>query len=261
MRIVQNLVSSSKYSIKCPYLMNPTRIVVHNTYNDASARNEISYMIGNNKKVSFHFAVDDKEIVQGIPLNRSALHAGDGNGIGNRQGVAIEICYSKSGGTKFKNAEKLASKFIAKLLKERNWNINKVTKHQDYSNKYCPHRTLDMGWKRFLNMIKAELDILNRENKTIYRVRKSWNDHKTQIGAFNDLDNAKKLCDKNKGYKVYDSNGKQIYPMSSKKPLDIIVKEVIKGDWGNGQDRIDRLTNAGYNYKEIRKLVNEELKK
>ena len=28
--------------------------------------------------------------------------------------------------------------------------------------KYCPHRTLDMGWQRFLNMIKAELNSLNK---------------------------------------------------------------------------------------------------
>ena len=41
--------------------------------------------------------------------------------------------------------------------KERGWGIDKVTKHQDYSGKYCPHRTLDMGWERFLNMIRAEL--------------------------------------------------------------------------------------------------------
>lgn len=156
--IIKKLVPSSKYSIKCPYSMTPTRIVVHNTANDASAQNEISYMISNNNQVSFHFAVDDNEVVQGIPLDRNAWHAGDGgNGTGNRYGIAIEICYSKSGGERFNKAEKLAVKLIVQLLKERGWGIDKVTKHQDYSNKYCPHRTLDMGWQRFLNMISTEL--------------------------------------------------------------------------------------------------------
>ncbi len=159
--IIKNLVSSAKYSIKCPYSMTATRIVVHNTANDASARNEIAYMISNNNQVSFHFAVDDKEVVQGLPLNRNGWHSGDGNGKGNREGIAIEICYSKSGGTRFTNAEKLAAKFIAQLLKERGWGISKVTKHQDYNGKYCPHRTLDMGWQRFLNMVQAELNALN----------------------------------------------------------------------------------------------------
>lgn len=158
MNIIKNLVSKDKYNVKCPYKMTPTRIVVHNTANDASARNEISYMIGNNNEVSYHFAIDDKEIVQGLPLDRNGWHAGDGHGKGNREGIGIEICYSKSGGDKFIKAEKNASKFIAQLLKERGWGIDKVTKHQDYSKKYCPHRTLDMGWDRFLNMIKAELN-------------------------------------------------------------------------------------------------------
>ncbi|MEI3508731.1 MAG: N-acetylmuramoyl-L-alanine amidase [Bacilli bacterium] len=158
MQVRQMLVNSSKYNIKCPYSMNATRIVVHNTANDASANNEISNMINNNNEVSFHIAVDDKEAVQGIPLNRNAWHAGDGNkGKGNREGIAIEICYSKSGGDRFIKAEQNAAKLIAQLLKERNWGIDKVTKHQDYSKKYCPHRTLDMGWERFLNMIRSEL--------------------------------------------------------------------------------------------------------
>ena len=76
MKVRQMLVDPSKYSIKCPYSMNATRIVVHNTANDASANNEISYMRSNNNETSFHFAIDDKEVVQGIPLNRNAWHAG-----------------------------------------------------------------------------------------------------------------------------------------------------------------------------------------
>lgn len=160
--VVQNLVAKSKYAVKCPYAMTPTRIVVHNTANDASARNEIAYMVGNNDECSFHFAVDDREVVQGIPLNRNAWHAGDGNGAGNRQGIGIEICYSKSGGSKFTAAEKLAAKFIAQLLKERGWGVSRVTKHQDYSGKYCPHRTLDLGWTRFKKLVQAELDALNK---------------------------------------------------------------------------------------------------
>lgn len=158
MEIKKLLVDESKYNIKCPYEMNAEFIVVHNTANDAPAENEIKYMISNNNKVSFHYAVDDKEIVQGIPTNRNAWHASDGsNGQGNRKGIAIEICYSKSGGERFIQAEKNAAKFIASILKEKGWGIDKVKKHQDFANKYCPHRTLDMGWDRFLNMVKEHL--------------------------------------------------------------------------------------------------------
>lgn len=158
----QMICPQSNWGNKCPYAMTAKYITVHNTANDASANNEISYMNRNTNQVSFHFAVDDVEVVQGIPLNRNAWHAGDGaNGKGNRETIGIEICYSKSGGDRFNKSEALAAKFIAQLLKERNWGIDKVKKHQDWSGKYCPHRTLDMGWGRFIAMVEKELDALN----------------------------------------------------------------------------------------------------
>lgn len=71
--------------------------------------------------------------------------------------IGIEICYSKSGGEKFEQAERLASEYVAYLLKQYGWGIDRVKKHQDWSGKYCPHRTLDMGWQRFLNMVNEYL--------------------------------------------------------------------------------------------------------
>lgn len=174
MEIIKKLVPESKWGIKCPYEMTPTRIVVHNTANDASARNEIAYMTNNNYETSFHYAVDDKEIVQGIEENRNGWHASDGNGKGNREGIAIEICYSKSGGDRFIKAEQNAVDLIVDILKRYGWGIDRVTKHQDYGNhKYCPHRTLDMGWDRFLNMIKAKLEDnpVSNEVNVYYRVK------------------------------------------------------------------------------------------
>ena len=163
----QNLVSSSKYSIKCPYAMEAEFVVIHNTANDASAEKEVKYMITNDNPTSFHFAVDDKEVIQGLPLDRNAWACGDGaNGKGNRKGIQIEICYSKSGGARFENAEKNAAKFIAQLLKERGWGVDKVKKHQDFSNKYCPHRTLDKGWASFVNMVRDYLNELKTPSFT-----------------------------------------------------------------------------------------------
>ena len=154
--IRKNLVSSSKYDIKAPYLMDPVYITVHNTYNDASAENEVLHMNRNNDEVSFHYAVDDKEAVQGLPLNRNAWHAGDGaQGTGNRKSIAVEICYSKSGGDRFDKAEQNAARLIAALMEHFNIPIDRVRKHQDWSGKYCPHRTLDAGWDRYKDMIQG----------------------------------------------------------------------------------------------------------
>ena len=45
-----------------------------------------------------------------------------------------------------------------------------------------------------------------------YRVRKSWDDAKSQLGAYTILANAKAMADKHPEYEVYDWNGKQVYP-------------------------------------------------
>ena len=161
-KIRKNLLPESLYYWKSPYEMKPTRIVVHNTANDASADAEIKYMNRSPEQggvqVSYHYAVDDIEAVQGLPENRNGWHAGDGNGKGNREGIAIEICYSKSGGERFIKAEQNAVDLIVDILNRYGWGMDKITKHQDYMNKYCPHRTLDMGWDRFLKMIEDKLN-------------------------------------------------------------------------------------------------------
>ncbi|MFU1714172.1 N-acetylmuramoyl-L-alanine amidase [Bacillus amyloliquefaciens] len=160
--VKKRLVESEKYALKCPNPMTPEYITIHNTANDASAANEISYMTGNPESTSYHFAVDDIEVIQGIPLNRNAWHSGDGtNGTGNRKSIAVEICYSKSGGARYRAAEALAIKFVAQLLKERGWGVDKIRKHQDWNGKYCPHRILSEGrWDQVKAAITAELERL-----------------------------------------------------------------------------------------------------
>lgn len=165
--IRQKLCPTERYGIKCPFTRKASRIVVHNTANDAPAENEISYMLNRPEEVSFHFAVDDKEAVQGLPLERNAWASGDGQGAGNMEGIHIEICYSLSGGERFRKAEENAAKLIAGLLAERGWGLDRVTKHQDYDGKYCPHRTLDQGWERFLSMVRKELDGDGKEAKPL----------------------------------------------------------------------------------------------
>lgn len=49
-------------------------------------------------------------------------------------------------------------------------------------------------------------------------------------------------------------------PTPTLKSIDEIAKEVINGKWGNGKDRADKLTKAGYNYDKVQKRVNELLK-
>jgi len=171
MLVTKVVMPQDKYSTKCPYSMKPEGITIHNTANDASAMSEISYMIRNNMKVSFHEAIDDYRVVQGIEHNKNAWHAGDGHGFGNMKTIGIEICYSKSGGERFEKAERNAAERIAYLMKQYGWTLDNITDarhtigtHQNRSGKYCPHRTLDNGLERFYNMIREEYRKLTGED-------------------------------------------------------------------------------------------------
>lgn len=48
-------------------------------------------------------------------------------------------------------------------------------------------------------------------------------------------------------------------PTKSTKNVDELADEVIAGKWGNGQDRINRLTTAGYDAAAVQSAVNDKL--
>ena len=81
--------------------------------------------------------------------------------------------------------------------------------------------------------------------QTLYRIRKTWADSKTQKGAYKELSNAKKCADKNPGYSVFDANGKTVYTPKR-------IYTVVHGDtlW----DIARRQLGDGGRYPEIVKL-------
>ena len=48
-------------------------------------------------------------------------------------------------------------------------------------------------------------------------------------------------------------------PAPARKSNEDLATEVIRGDWGNGQDRKNRLTAAGYDYGAVQSIVNQKL--
>lgn len=143
--------------------MVPEFLTIHNTANDASALAEISFMVGNGDEVSYHWAVDDEQAIQGIEHNRNGWHSGDGgNGTGNRKSIGIEICYSLTpGNPKYAKSEDNGAKLAAIILHQYDWGIDRIRKHQDWSGKYCPHRILGNGnWEGFKTKVQEYLDQL-----------------------------------------------------------------------------------------------------
>lgn len=163
LKMIQMLVPVAKYGIKCPYAMVPEFLTIHNTANNASALAEISYMIGNWEEVSYHWAVDDVQAIQGIEHSRNGWHSGDGaNGTGNRKSIGIEICHSLTkGNPRYAKSEDNGAKLAAIILYQYGWSIDRIRKHQDWSGKYCPHRILDNGnWEGFKGKVQQYLNQL-----------------------------------------------------------------------------------------------------
>lgn len=80
----------------------------------------------------------------------------------------------------------------------------------------------------------------------------------------NGSDRANRLAKAGYSYSVVQSRVNQlVYGNSSSAParksVEQLANEVIRGDWGNGSDRVNRLTKAGYNYNEVQALVNKKL--
>lgn len=288
-KITQMLCPANKQKIKCPYTMTPEAITIHNTANDASAINEVTYMLRNNYYTSFHYAVDDTQAVQGIALDRNAWHAGDGNGKGNRKTIAIEICYSKSGGERFAKALENAAELTAYLLNTYGWGIEKVTKHQDYNGKHCPHRILDeYGWDNFIALVKSKMTPATvtpapvETGKTIGQIAREviagkWGNgtvRKTRLteagyvykeiqDAVNALATGKAIDES----KIATNTKATVEPAPTPQPAtptkksnEEIAKEVLAGKWGNGAERKQRLTEAGYVYNAIQTIVNGGVK-
>lgn len=147
---------AKKYSKKCPHSMTPVGICLHNTANSAAASGEINYMQTNNSSTSYHFAVDEREAIQGLPLNRNGWHAGDGgSGKGNRKHIGVEIARSTDQTPgRFAMAEKRAAAVCAKLLGQYGWGVNNIKAHRDFSGKNCPHRT---SMSSFRNLVSQAL--------------------------------------------------------------------------------------------------------
>ena len=115
-------------------------------------------------------------------------------------------------------------------IKKLVWSTNKadrvghkngcnMTVHCDYANKSCPGEYLYSKHSFIANEVNKKLGAVvnapaSSAGKTLYRIRKTWTDAASQIGAYYNLASAEKQCDSaGPGYYVFDDQGKVVYPV------------------------------------------------
>lgn len=139
--------------------ITPSFITIHNTDNSgrgADARAHARYVKGQdaqNRKVSWHYTVDDKRSIKHLPVNEKGWHAGSGEG--NKKSVGIEICMNE--GIDQEAANDRAATLTAILMYDLNIPLSNVVTHKHWTGKNCPRLLLN-DWDRFKQQVK---DIYN----------------------------------------------------------------------------------------------------
>lgn len=166
--------------------------------------------------VIVHFYVDETGAWQLLPLDVSGFHAADGNGFGNRRTIAVECIMDGSGSEADKKSEENCAKLVAGLLKMFDFGIEDLYTHNHwYPQKYCPAYILP-HWEEFRRKVQSYLGGVPEQKPTeLYRIRKSWADVSSQIGAYTNLESAKSVC--KSGYYVFDEKGNKVYPLEDMK--------------------------------------------
>ncbi|MFD1707810.1 N-acetylmuramoyl-L-alanine amidase [Siminovitchia sediminis] len=157
--VSQNVIEQRSYGYgnPCNY------ITIHQTGNtnrgaDAQAHANIQTKL-NPRTASWHYQVDDHEIIQSFPDTVMCWHASDGQGPGNTQSIAIEICVNRDGN--YEKAMRNAADLTKHLMRKHNLGIDKIKQHHDWSLKDCPDQLREgykgIAWDDFLRMVENEV--------------------------------------------------------------------------------------------------------
>lgn len=213
-------------------------IVIHYVGALGGAKANCQYYAGQYIGASAHYFVGfEGEIWQSVPDKDVAWHCGANSykhkECRNSNSIGIELCVRKRDTSRlgaenkdwyFEDETVAAAVELTKyLMKKYDVPASRVIRHYDVTGKICPnpyvYNTTAHTWDEFKKKISGAAA---PTTKKLYRVRKSWKDAASQLGAFEELENAKNAC--KEGYTVYDWDGKAVYSKQTTKKLPYKVQ-------------------------------------
>lgn len=147
----------------------------------------------------------------------------------NSNSISIELCVRKKSTSTMNATDKdwyhekdtydVGVQLAAELMKKYNIPIENLLMHYDVTGKWCNAVFLNKNTEYTWDTFKADVQKLLGNNVAatsdeLYRVRKTWKNTESQLGAYIVLDNAIAACPA--GYKVFDKNGKVVYQNKDK---------------------------------------------
>ena len=230
------------------------------------------------RPASAHFDVDGKgAVAQYVKPNEYAWAVG--NKSGNQRTISIELANSSTGDpwpvatATWKSGARLAGWLFAKVIGARPTSAN-VHFHHHWSSTVCAGPYMDSVYSQLLAEVVKWYNFFKQGDVAVVQpprppaARKS----NTQIAAEvwagkwgTGSDRAARL--KKAGYNptliqqlVNKGVGKRgVVDDPKRKSNATIAAEVIAGKWGNGPDRVRRLTRAGYDAAAVQREVNKRV--
>lgn len=265
-------------------------VVIHNDAGRMKPQRYISFLRNRDKALGIaHFYCNRDTIVQVVPIENIGYHTGDW--WSNCRSVGYEVCESLSASDEefLQNEDVTLLKAAADLV-EAGMPISRETVrlHHEFVPTSCPHRSMELHggttesvrayfierMKYFASLGNNLVEILhkyfpeeefrmntwvrhevfNDDNEVVRQVmRGEWGVGQERIQQLTDAGyDAERIQEKVN----LALQGSQINDI---KTTDTLAYEVIQGDWGNGEERKERLEAAGYDYDAVQQRVNELL--
>nr|DAR95360.1 MAG TPA: Endolysin [Caudoviricetes sp.] len=270
-------------------------VVIHNDAGSMTPEQYVNWLRNRDKSLGIaHYYCNRNTIARVIDTFNIGYHTGDW--WSNCRSIGYEVCESM----KVSDEEFLKNEDMTLMQATEDLiyyglpiNTNTVRLHHEFVPTTCPHRSMELHGNStesvkeyFVNRMRYFATLGNTvdemlgqvsENPTIQETVQT--ETTTQKSSGNSVDevaqevlqglwgNGQERYDSltNAGYDaqaVQDRvnnilNGGQGYDDYTN--LDDVANEVIQGLWGNGQERFDNLTNAGYDAQSVQDRVNELL--
>ena len=219
-------------------------VVIHNDAGRMRPQKYIDFLRWRDKTLGIaHYYCNRKEIVQVVPKTNIGYHTGDW--WSNCRSIGYEVCESLSANDQefIQNEDAALMQATVDLL-EAGLPINEETVrlHHEFVPTSCPHRSMELHGGTTESV----------KEYFIERMQYFASSGDALPNILYELGERKPLCvrenkiiwDRKLPVKMFDKT---------------LIEEIIRGEWGNGDERANRLLNSGYNPVEVQTAVNRFL--
>lgn len=226
-------------------LVNLEFVVIHNDAGSMTPEEYVNWLRNRDKSLGIaHYYCNRNTIARVIDTVNIGYHTGDW--WSNCRSIGYEVCES----LKVSDEEFLQNEDVTLMQATEDLiyyglpiNAQTVRLHHEFVSTTCPHRSMELHGNStesvkeyFVNRMRYFATLGNTVDE--------------MLGQVSEEPTVQENVIKEKQTQKPSGNGKSV---------DEIAQEVLQGIWGNGQERYDRLANAGYDAQAVQDRVNSIL--